>query len=470
MSVAMETGERKMTKDEKRREFILTGNVLKVVLYIAMPLMFMNAFNYLYGIIDTIVLAGKGGNVLSSVIMIDQIKSLFLAVATSMATGGSIIVSRLIGKKDFVKAKRVANTLITTAVCLAVVISCTVIPLARKILEFVKFSDELIEIGIGYFTVQILSVSVSIMNNVFFGLEKARGATTNVLKINVCSMGFKILLTLFFVYVLDTGIVMVAASTLIANLMITACAVFKLASRKYIFGYNFKDVLFTREIGKPMFGLAFPIFLAKFSFSIGKVIVNVLAMDFGDLAPGALGVSNSMSSSVMNVTNSMEEASSVVISQNIAVGNVERVRKTFFCSVIVNTIISTIGLTILVVFNDKIVSYFANGDAEMAQMITEMFKWERMSLIPLAINGAVMGMVYGLGYTKLSLISNLARLFVFRIPSILIMMNFFSGLGPVTLGIGMYISNTCVGIMGVTIAVVLLLRMRKVELKDEIDI
>lgn len=459
-----------MTKDQKRREFITTGNVLFVVLYIAMPLMFMNAFNYLYGIIDTIVLAGKGGNVLSSVVMVDQIKNLFLAVATSLATSGSILVSRLIGKNDFEKAKRVANTLATFAFCVAVLVVVCVIPMARKILEFVNFSEELIEIGLGYFIVQMLSVSVSIMNNVFFGLEKARGATTNVLLINVCSMGFKIVLTLFFVYVLDAGIIMVAASTLIANLMITTCAIVKYSSKKYIFRYNFKDNLFTKEVGKPVWGLGFPIFLGKFSFSLGKVIVNVLALNFGDLAPGALGVSNSMTSSVMNVTNSMEEASSVVISQNIAIGNVERVKKTFICSLCINVVISIIGITLLVIFNDKIVSYFANGDVEMAQMITEMFYWERISIIPLAINAAVMGLVYGLGYTKLSMISNLARLFVFRIPSIIIMMRYFSGLGTKTLGIAMFISNTCVGIMGVTIGIALLIKMNKTVIKDEIDI
>lgn len=461
---------KKLTKDQKRREFITTGNVLHVVLYIAMPLMFMNAFNYLYGIIDTIVLAGKGGNVLSSVVMVDQIKSLFLAIATSLATSGSILVSRLIGKNDFKKAKQVANTLATAAFFIAILVIVCVIPFARKILEFVNFSEELIDIGLGYFTVQMLSVSVSIMNNVFFGLEKARGATTNVLAINVCSMGFKIILTLFFVYVLDTGIVMVAASTLIANLMITTCALYKYLNKNYIFRYNFKDLLFTKEVGKPVWGLGFPIFLGKFSFSLGKVIVNVLALNFGDLAPGALGVSNSMSSSVMNVTNSMEEASSVVISQNIAIGNVARVKKTFLCSLCVNIVISTIGITLLVIFNDNIVSYFANGDAEMAQLISDMFYWERISIIPLAINAAVMGLVYGLGYTKLSMYSNLARLFVFRIPSILIMMRFFSGIGATTLGIAMFISNTCVGLMGITIAICLMIKMNRTVIKDEIDI
>ncbi len=462
--------EEKKSKDQKRREFILNGNVLHVVLYIAMPLMMLNAFNYLYGIIDTIVLAGKGGNVLSSVVMVDQIKNLFMAVASALSLGGSIIVSRLIGKNNFYKAKRVANTIVTFAVIVAVLVVVIMVPLARSVLVFVNFSEELIDIGLSYFIVQLFSVSVSIFNNVFFGLEKARGATTNVLAINVCSMGFKIVLTLFFVYVLDTDIVMVAASTLIANMMITTCALYKYTRKDYIFRYNFKDIMFKKEVGKPMFGLAFPQFLGNFSFSLGKVIVNYLSLGFGELAPGALGVSNSMSSSVMNVTNSMQEASSVVISQNISVGNIERVKKTFFASLFVNITVAFIGISLLVIFNDLIVSYFANGDEEMATMISEIFFWERMAILPLTINSAIMGLVFGLGYTKLSMYLNLARLFVFRIPSILIMMAFFAGLGVQTLGLAMFISNAGVGITSSIVAIHLFRKMKRVKLTDSIDI
>ncbi len=44
-------------KDRKRREFILTGNPMSVVLKITLPLMALSAFTYLSGIIDTIVVS-----------------------------------------------------------------------------------------------------------------------------------------------------------------------------------------------------------------------------------------------------------------------------------------------------------------------------------------------------------------------------------------------------------------------------
>ena len=94
-------------KDRKRREFILTGNPMAVVLKITLPLMAMSAFTYLSGIIDTIVVSQSDNNALSSVVMISQIKNLFTALGGGFSTGSSIIVSRLIGRGEYDKAEAI---------------------------------------------------------------------------------------------------------------------------------------------------------------------------------------------------------------------------------------------------------------------------------------------------------------------------------------------------------------------------
>ena len=66
-------------KDRKRREFILNGKPMAVVLSISLPLILLGAFSYLSGIIDTLVVAKSDNNALSSVVMISQIKNLFTA-------------------------------------------------------------------------------------------------------------------------------------------------------------------------------------------------------------------------------------------------------------------------------------------------------------------------------------------------------------------------------------------------------
>ena len=319
----------------------------------------LNAFTYLYGIIDTIVLAGKESSVLSSVVMVDQLKSMFTARGGGLATGGSIIVSRLIGKNDFDRAKKVSSTILVVAVIVSMVLMAAVLPFSKPILRLAGFTDELIDLGLGYFIVQICTVGVMIFNSVFLGLEKSRGATLNVLFINLAVMGVKIGLTLMFVFVFEMDTVMVAVATLLANLIVTAYAFVMLGRKRYLFRFSRRNVSLKKEILAPLGKLGLPVFLGKFVFSLGKVIVNAMAVNYGDDAPGALGISNHISGSVTNVTGSVEESTSAIISQNIGAGKKNRVYSAFFCSLGTTITIAVIGVILLVVFEKDIVSFFA---------------------------------------------------------------------------------------------------------------
>ena len=110
------------SRDNKRREFILNGNIFVVVLRISLPLIMLAVFNYMAGIIDTIVVAKHDNDALSSVVMIDQIKNLFSSLGAGLATGGSIVVARLIGRNQLDTAQKSANTLLTIAVSIAAVL------------------------------------------------------------------------------------------------------------------------------------------------------------------------------------------------------------------------------------------------------------------------------------------------------------------------------------------------------------
>ena len=443
---------------------------MAVVLSISLPLILLGAFSYLSSIIDTLVVAKSDNDALSSVVMISQIKNLFTALGSGFATGGSIIVARLIGRNEYDTAKQAANTLISLFFCGAVMIVSAFMPFAEQILRLLGLTETMAASGAGYFRIQIASIGVSMFNTVFLGLEKARGATVNILFVNIMSMSLKLAFTVVFVSILHLGTEMVAASTLFADLSVTCYAVTMLTRKKYLFRYSLKNSRFSKDYLFPLCSLSVPVFLGKFVFSMGKVIVNSLAIGYGEDAPGALGVSNQISGSVTNITNCTEDSESSIQSYNLSAGHYSRMIRIFFCTLAVNLIISSIGFTILTVFRPQISMYFADGNPQKAELIGNIFFYERIGIVALAVNAAVNGLIYGIGYTKLSMVCNLARLFVFRIPSMLIMINCFPEMGAESLGIAMLISNVGIGLMSVVIGIVCLLKVKHHTAKDKITI
>lgn len=441
---------------------------MAVVLSISLPLILLGAFSYLSGIIDTVVVAKSDNNALSSVVMISQIKSLFTALGSGFATGGSIIVARLIGRNEYDTAKQVANTLLSVFFCGAVIVVSVFTPLAAHILRLLGLTEAMASSGVGYFRIQIVSIGVSMFNTVFLGLEKARGATVNILFVNIMSMSLKLAFTVVFVSILHLGTEMVAASTLFADISVSCYAAAMLLRKRYLFHYSVKNTKLTREYILPICSLSVPVFLGKFVFSMGKVIVNSLAIGYGEDAPGALGVSNQISGSVTNITGCTEDSESSIQSYNLSAEQYSRMIRIFFCTLAVNLIISSIGFTILTVFREQISMYFADGNPQKAELIGSIFFYERIGIIALAVNAAVNGLIYGIGYTKLSMVCNLARLFVFRIPSMLIMINCFPEMGAESLGIAMLISNVGIGLMSIVIGIVCLFKVKNHTARDRV--
>lgn len=449
----------------------MNGNPMAVVLNISLPLMALGAFSYISSIIDTVVVSATDNSAVSSVVMITQIKQLISALGAGFATGSSIIVSRLIGRGEYDKAKKAANTTLEVFFGLAVLIIAVIEVFAVGILKLGRLDDDMIAIGIGYFRVQIVSIGVGLFNQVFMGLEKARGAMKNITLINIMSMALKLMFTIVFVNVLHLGTAWVAGGTLCADISVTIYALVNLVRKNYLFKFNPKNVMFSADFFKPLCSLSIPVSLGKFVFSMGKVIVNGLAVDYGSDAPGALGISNQISGSVTHLTTYSEDSESSIISYNLSQRYYSRMIKVFFCTLTVNLIITTVGFILLTVFSAPISMFFAgDGGAEKAELIEKIFSYERVGIIALGVNSAVNGLIYGLGYTKLSMICNLSRLFAFRIPSMLIMINCFPDMGAESLGIAMLISNVGIGLMSVVIGTVCLIKIKQHKTKDNVRI
>ena len=86
--------------------------------------------------------------------------------------------------------------------------------------------------------------------------------------------------------------------------------------------------------------------------------------------------------------------------------------------------------------------------------------------MPLGVNAAVRALLFGLGKTKLTLLLNFARLFLFRIPVFWFLQN-YTTLGPASVGAVMLVSNFASGILAAVVGVIVILQFRNRYLMTE---
>lgn len=448
----------KMT-DLERRQFILNGNLWRVVLWISLPLAIYNAFNHIFGMMDTIIASNIGSDSVSAIAYLNQIQIMINSIGAAISMGGSILVARVIGAGDMDKAKKYISTLFALAFTISIFLIIVLVPLAEPILRFSKTPEALIAVGRNYFIIQIFMIALIFFNNLFIATEKAKGNTKNILFLNIGVLVIKLTLTVFFVYVLHFGVTMMAVATMCSHLFMTSFAIYSTFRKKNPLRFSRKDIVIKKSFLLPLLTVAFPIFSEKFLFSFGKVVVNSMSVGYGATVVGALGISNTLGGVVTNPTNGFGDGESSIISQNVGNKNPERAIQAFYKTLTINLIIGTVGIIFMTIFMDPIISIFAKEDLVFAQQIHNIYYYERIAAVTLAITSSVNGLLFGFGYTKLSLYLSLLRLFAFRIPSLYILQH-FTDLGSESVGIAMMISNGLVGIASAIMAVYIIKKVR----------
>ncbi len=446
--------------DAERRHFMLTGKLWYVVFVIASPMILMNVMNFMYNLVDLTLVADISSLAVSAVATTNQIKNTANSVSQGLSIAATIILARSIGANDFEKAKKLSHMIMVFAFGACTMLCCIGIFLSEAIMSFCNVPESIIEISGNYFAVQMVTLGIGIFNAVYLSFEKSRGATSKIFTINFVLIVSKIILTVVFLKI-RAEIISVALATLVPNIFFLAFVIWRLGRKNYMYKFERKGLKIQKDDAKNYFKIVWPIFVSKFVFTSGKVISNSIASNLGDTVVGSMSVSNNLGAATTTITESTEETISVIISQNLGNNNPKRAVDVFYIILAFNIAVSLVGMLIYTIWMNNLVGHYAKDDPIFYETIYNVFKYERWGVLGLGVNSAMIGFFLGFGYTKMTFVLNIFRLFCLRIPSLYILTH-FTTFGAEAVGISMLLSNGGIGIISLSIG---LFCLHKVKVK-----
>ncbi len=453
-------------KDRKFRELSLNGNMWKVILIVCLPLALYQSLQQIFSIMDTMMASHISALSVSAVAYLTQLNQILSAIGNGLAVGSGILISRAYGMGDYQLVKKRVSTVYAIALSAGVIILVCILPVVEPFLKLCGTPDELITIGASYFRVELFVIVLTIINAVYISVERARGATKKLLWLNLAVIVTKLLLTAIFVYVLNGDLVMIAYASLAAQCVMLFFAMFSIFDMKNAFGFSADAVTLKGDVTAPMIKQSIPVMIEKALFAYGKTIINTMAASYGALMVGALGVSNNLGGITTNPQAGFQDGTSAVISQNFGAKRYDRVLKaTLVCAAFtmsIGLVISSLEL----IYLKQLSSLFASQDPSFAQLIGQVYTYEALGAVPLGANCAAVALLYGLGKTKLTLVVNFSRVFVFRIPVFYYLQN-FTNVGPMSCGMVMFISNTATAVFSVLIAWIVIRNFKKEYMNQE---
>lgn len=457
-------------KDEQFRQYALTAPPLRVLLTVSVPLALYQALHQIFKVLDALMASHIGPDAVSAVAALSQITLMINALGSGLAVGGCIKISEAYGMGDHELVRRRVATVYAMAVAVSALVCVTLIPFAEGFLRLLQTPEELIVTGAGYFRVEILTLVVSFFNTVYIAIERSRGHARKILLLNLAVILVKLALSALFVYVLEGGLILIALATLAGQLIIFGYAVFTMPRDEGAFRFSPACVSIRKRTVLPILNLSLPVTLEKLLFAAGKVIVNAMSGVYGGLTVGALGISNNIGGLTTSWHIGFTDGTSPLISQNRGAGKYRRTLQMYFWLLIVNVAIGLAGLLLVSLTLPWLAKIFAISkdafDPDFQQMIVDIHRWEMLGYITLGVNSATVALLLGYGYSRLTMLLNVARVFLFRVP-VLWCFQRWTTLGPEAVGLTMMISNVLTGLSAIVIVIPVVRRIRRLARERE---
>ena len=129
------------------------------------------------GMADTVMVSSVGEAAVSGISLVDQVNVLLIQIFAALATGGAVVASQYLGRRDRENACRSAKQLVYSSFGMAVLIGTLVLLLNRRILQavFGNVEPEVMRAAETYFWLSALSYPMLALYNAGAALFRSMG-------------------------------------------------------------------------------------------------------------------------------------------------------------------------------------------------------------------------------------------------------------------------------------------------------
>lgn len=335
----------------KRREMDMTkGPIFKQIVAFAIPLVIANLLQTAFNMADTFILgifADNGdlcvGAVSTTGSLINMIVSLFIG----LSVGANVVVARFIGAKQEERVKKTIGTSVAISLIAGAILVLVGIFCSRTFLTWTNVDSDFIDLATTYLTIYLCGSPFMLLYNYSANILRASGDTVRPMFYITVGGVINVLLNIILVVFTPLDVEGVAIATVASNAFAGVACFISLLKNKSVAKFEWKYFkIYKYELGELLrVGVPSGINSALFGFSntlIGSSI-NKLGVLHGNHIVAGSGYANQFDNIIYVCMNSIALSAQAFISQNYGARDYDRIKRTFFTSV---GIVSVVGIVI----------------------------------------------------------------------------------------------------------------------------
>lgn len=430
----------------EKRELILHGNINRVIMVLALPVMANNLIQTVYNLTDTYFVSKLGTTEIAAMQFVWPMIFFMISLGTGLSMAATTLISQYIGSDQKKKASKVAAQVISFSFVFSIVLGILGYIFAPMILRGIGISGEMFEHANSFIRIMFLGSPTMFLMFSYNAIKTGLGDTYSPMIIGGFSVLLNIILDPIFIFTFGLGIRGAAYATIISRGLFGIYAIYLLFSNKNDFTLNVADLKFDKEVLSKLIKIGLPSSLGQATASIGFMVLNVFIISFGEATLTAFAIGNRINGLILMPAMGIGSALAAIVGQNLGFGNIARTKEAVWSSVKLSTVFLVIAGLPLIYFANDVVRIFSN-DPVVVEQATYYLILVTISIPLMGIFQIFIGTFQGSGHTILAMIMMMGRLWALRLPMILILKN-YTKLGANSVWYSMILSNLLICIVG----------------------
>lgn len=411
--------------EQKRLDIMEKMPVKSAIFNLAVPTMISMVVMMIYNITDTFFIGKTGDpNLVAAISLASPIPILIQAISNIFANGSGSYISRKLGEKDIMEAKRTNAVAVYTIIGIGFIFTILLLLFKNQLTRVLGTSEATYAPTLEYLTI-LSAVSIMPMLQVgLSGLIRSEGATTIAMNGMIIGVGLNIVLDPIFILGIDMGVTGAAYATAIGYFVGTLYYVSHFLSKKSVLSIELKYFVPSKKIYFETFKIGAPSALSMAVMSLCAVIVNVIAAKYGDYTVAGYGIYSRVINIVVMLALGLAQGFQPFAGYNYGAKKFDRLRQGFIITIIYNTILSLLFLVIFILFGDSIISVFINDSATVT-VGTQMLKAFTWCVPLMGIQLTLLVTFQAIGKATEAMIVSLSRQCIIFLPLLFIMKSLF---------------------------------------------
>ena len=424
-----------------------SGPILRQLVLFALPLMLGNVFQMLYNTVDSVIVGNfVSKQALAAIGSTTMITNMMVFFFNGFSVGAGVVIGHYFGAREMDKLHRAIETTMAATFLLSVLFSIAGVLAVDPLLKLMSTPDDVFAEAAIYLRIYIGGISGLLIYNMGSGVLRAVGDSTRPLFFLIITSLLNIVLDLFFVIVLKTGIAGAAIATVISQALSGAAILLLLSRTRDIYRLSWRELRLDGPILRRIFSVGLPAGIQSVLTAFSNIFVQGYVNVFGSDVMAGWASYNKLDQFIMLPMQSMAMAATTFVSQNVGAGEDRRADRGTAASLLLTCGITGSIIALLIVFAPAAVRLFS-PDSEVIRYGVLFIRTNCAFLLFNCINHVLAGALRGRGDSRGPMIIMLSCFVALRQTYLYLITHFYANT-PRIVGIGYPVGWTsCCAVM-----------------------